>query len=387
METHEAAFWRSQWDLAPGVAYLNHGSFGPPPRPVQRARRAWQAQLDGQPMEFFVRRHEDAWFQARRRLARFIGADERNLVFADNATSAMNIVAQSLTLKPDDEVVLSSHEYGAVSRIWHRAVEQSGAAGVRIANLPLPVESGQQIVDAVLAATDERTRLLVLSHITSPTAITLPVREIVAGARRRGILTCVDGPHAVAQLPLDLEKIGCDFYCASCHKWLCAPFGSGFLYAAPQHHEAVKPPLLSWGRLPPTKLSTWSDEFIWCGTRDPSAYLSVPAAIDFLEHVGLERFRRCTHQLAQYARQRLVELVGIEPVVPDSQQWYGSMAHVPLPPDDTGDLQKRLWSNYAIEVPIVHWDERRWIRVSCHLYNTHAEIDRLVDALHRLLYR
>ena len=387
METHEAAFWRSQWDLAPGATDLNHGSFGPPPRAVQRARRAWQTQLDSQPMEFFFRRHEDAWFQARRRLARFVGADPANLVFAENATSAMNVVAQSLALGPDDEVVLTDHEYGAVSRIWQRAAEQSASEGVRIAKLPLPIESSQQIVDAVLAATDQRTRLLVISHITSPTAITLPVREIVEAAKRRGILTCIDGPHAVAQLPLDLEQLGCDFYCASCHKWLCASFGSGFLYAAPQHHDIVKPPLLSWGRLPPTERSMWSDEFIWSGTRDPSPYLSVPAAIDFLQDVGLDKFRQCTHRLAQYARERLVELVGIQPIVPDSPQWYGSMAHVPLPPCDAADLQKRLWSEYGIEVPIVRWDDRRWIRVSCHLYNTRAEVDRLVDAIHHLLYR
>jgi isopenicillin-N epimerase len=387
METHETAFWRSQWELAPGVAYLNHGSFGPPPRAVQLARRDWQAQLDRQPMEFFVRRHEDAWYQSRRRLARFVGADERNVVFAENATSAMNVVAQSLTLGPNDEILLTDHEYGAVARIWRRAAEQSASAEVRITKLPLPVESSQHIVDAIMAATDQRTRLLVISHITSPTAITLPVREIVTAARERGILTCIDGPHAVAQLPLDLEQLECDFYCASCHKWLCAPFGSGFLYVSPQHHDIVKPSLLSWGRLPPTERTVWSDEFVWSGTRDPSPYLAVPAAIDFLQQVGLERFRQTTHSLAQYARRRLVELVGMEPIVPDSREWYGNMAHVPLPLGDAADLQKRLWSGYGIEVPIIHWDDRRWIRVSCHLYNTRAEIDRLVDALHHLLYR
>ena len=248
-----------------------------------------------------------------------------------------------------------------------------------------PVESSQQIADAVLGAAGERTRLLVVSHITSPTAITLPVREIVQMARQRGILTCIDGPHAIAQLPLDLRQLGCDFYCASCHKWLCAPFGSGFLYVAAEHHDMMQPPALSWGRLPPTERTVWSDEFVWSGTRDPSPYLSVPAAIDFLQQIGLERFRVATHDLARYARQRLVDLVGMEPIVPDSSQWYGNMAHVPLPPGDAADLKKRLWSDYGIEVPIIQWDNRRWIRVSCHLYNTRSEIDRLIDALHYLL--
>ena len=145
------------------------------------------------------------------------------------------------------------------------------------------IEAADQVVEAIFAAATERTRLLVVSHITSPTAITLPVEPIVAEAKRRGMLVCVDGPHAVAQLPLDLERLACDFYCASCHKWLSAPFGSGFLYVAPQHHALIRTPILSWGRLPPTRLDAWSDEFIWSGTRDPSPYLAIPAAIERYE--------------------------------------------------------------------------------------------------------
>lgn len=383
LDAAEATHWRSQWDLAPGVTYLNHGSFGPPPRPVQDARRAWQEQMEAQPMDFFCRRLEPAWFQSRRRLAGLIGVDEGNLVFAENATAAMNVLAHSLPLRSGDEVLLTDHEYGAVLRIWRRAVDRVDGAALRTARLPLPIESADQVVDAIFAAAGDRTRLLIVSHITSPTAVTLPVEPIVAEAKRRGILVCIDGPHAVAQLPLELDRLGCDFYCASCHKWLSAPFGSGFLYVAPQDHLLIRAPLLSWGRLPPTRLETWSDEFIWCGTRDPSPYLAIPAAIDFLEQVGLDRFRRHTHALAQYARQRLVELTGQTPIVPDSPDWYGCMAHVPLPPGDAAALQHQLWAEDGIEVPIVSWNDRRWIRVSCHLYNTRQEIDRLGEAVRK----
>jgi len=386
-DRNEAAHWRSQWDLAPGVSYLNHGSFGPPPRPVQAARRVWQERLDAQPMDFFVRQYEPAWLQARRRLAGLLGAAEGNLVFAENATAAMNVLAHSVALRPGDEVLLTDHEYGAVQRIWRRAVDQVPGAVFVEAKLPLPIEAAEQVVQAIFASATDRTRLLVVSHITSATAVTLPVERIVAEARRRGIMVCVDGPHAVAQLPLELDRLGCDFYCASCHKWLCAPFGSGFLYVAPQHHAAIRTPQLSWGRLPPGPLEAWSDEFIWTGTRDPSAYLAVPAAIDFLEHVGLDRFRRQTHALARYARQQLVELTGLAPIVPDSPDWYGCMAHAPLPPGDARGLQQLLSSEYGIEVPIIAWGDRRWIRVSCHLYNTDQEIDRLVEALRRLVGR
>jgi isopenicillin-N epimerase len=195
----------------------------------------------------------------------------------------------------------------------------------------------------------------------------------------------VDGPHAPAQVPLEIDRLGCDFYCASCHKWLSAPFGSGFLYVAPEHQAAVQPLVLSWGRLAPQQVDCWSDEFVWSGTQDPSAFLAVPAAIAFLQSIGVERFRRETHELARYARQRLLELAAGEPLVPDSAGWYGSMAHVPLPDGDAAALQDRLWSDYAIEVPIIRWQERRWIRVSCHLYNVRDDIDRLVVALDRLL--
>ncbi|MCY2990599.1 MAG: aminotransferase class V-fold PLP-dependent enzyme [Planctomycetota bacterium] len=372
--------WRDQWDLRPGVTYLNHGSFGPPPKAVQRARQHWQAELDRNPMDFFVRHYEPAWFAARQTLAKFVGAAAQNLVFADNATSAMNVVAHSFPLRAGDEVLLNDHEYGAVLRIWQRATQSVGAT-VRFARLPLPVQSTEQVVEALFAATTPRTRLIVVSHITSPTAITLPVASLCAQARRCDIAVCVDGPHAVAQLPLELEQLGCDFYCASCHKWLSAPFGSGFLYVAPRHHSSVRPPQLSWGRLLPQQVEQWSDEFIWSGTRDPAAYLAVPAAIEFLEAIGLEKFRARLHALARYARQQLVELFGLPPSVPDAPEWYCGMAHVPLPPQTPADLQQGLWQRYQIEVPIVTWNERRWIRVSCHLYNRHADIDLLIRAL------
>lgn len=377
--------WREQWLIRPGVTYLNHGSFGPPPRAVQAARLAWQQQLDAQPMDFFVRGYEPAWFAARQRLSRFVHTDEQNLAFVENATAAMNAVADSFRLQPGDEVVLTDHEYGAVQRIWQRAAARAGGGEPRIARLPERIESAQQVVEILLAAATPRTRLIVVSHITSPTAITLPVRDIVRRAHQRGIAVCVDGPHALAQIPVDLDQLDCDFYCASCHKWLSAPFGSGFLYVAPEQQGTIRPPQLSWGRLLPKRPRSWSDEFIWSGTRDPSSYLAVPAAIEFLEQIGVDRFRQRTHELAHYARSRLVELTGATPLVPDDPQWYAAMTHVPLPPGDAACLQRQLWEGYAIEVPIIEWNGRRWIRVSCHLYNRPDDIDRLVEALAHLL--
>jgi len=384
------AQWRERWRFPDGVTYLNHGSFGPPPLAVREARHAWIERLDDQPMDFFVRQFEPAWFAARRRLAQFVGSGEANLVAVENATAGMNVVADSFPLSPGDEVLLTDHEYGAVKRIWQRACKRVGAAEPRIATLPERFASAEQVVAAILSVATSATRLLVVSHITSPTAVILPMSEICRAAHERGIAVCVDGPHAIAQIDLAIDSLDCDYYTASCHKWLSAPFGSGFLYVHPRRQESVGPLVQSWGRVSPTEPRRWDDEFVWSGTRDPSAFLSVPAAIEFLEEVGFEAFRARTHALARYARERISTLVGIEPLVPDSRQWYGSMAHVPLPSTKSGgldarELQNALWRDYGIEVPIVEHGGRRAIRVSCHLYNHRRDINRLVDALRKLL--
>jgi isopenicillin-N epimerase len=381
----EWASWRSQWKLRSDTTYLNHGSFGPPPEPVRIERAKWQAALDEQPMDFLVRQYEPAWHAARAKLADFVHCDASDLVFVENATAGMNVVASSVKLQPNDEVLLTDHEYGAVLRIWQRACQEAGAAEPKIANLPAFLSETQEVVDAIMGQVTDRTRLLVVSHITSPTAVILPVQEIVQAAHARGVAVCVDGPHALMQTEVNLRQLQADFYTASCHKWLCAPFGSGFLYVDKRQRAAVRAPLLSWGRLFPEDRRAWSDEFVWSGTRDSSPYFSIPTAIDFFALLGAKAFRARTHQLAKYARQRLVELTGLEPIMADDPAWYGSMAHVPLPPGDRRALQDTLWRAYAIEVPIVDWNGRRFIRVSCHLYNTHEEIDRLVQGLHALL--
>ena len=392
----------ARWQIRSDTIYLNHGSFGPPPNDVRRARRQWIDRLDEQPIDFFVRQFERELLGTRDRLAAFVGTAGGNLIFVENATAGMNVVAASFPLKSGDEVLATDHEYGAVLRIWDRACRDAGAT-LKIVELPLPFTSADETVAAIFAAATERTRLLIVSHITSPTAVTLPVGQICANARRREIATAIDGPHAVAQLPSAVDRLDCDFYAASCHKWLSAPFGSGFLYVAPRHQPLVRPPELSWGRIQPTPIESWSDEFVWTGTRDPSAFLTIPTAIEFLEQIGLDAFRARTHWLAQYARRRLVELTGLEPIVPDDPAWYGAMAHVPLPPRRTSAadavaraeighpvsnlLQHALWREWGIEVPIVEFRDRRYIRVSCHLYNDTKQIDRLVDGLSLLLAR
>ena len=297
----------AHWRMRPDTVYLNHGSFGLPPNAVRYARRGFINRLDENPMDFFVRQMEGLLLEARANLASFVGTHSRNLVFVDNATYAMNVVAESFPLSPGDEVLIGDHEYGAVHRIWDRRCDQQGARK-NLVTLPEQIESEQQVVDAYLAAANEKTRLLVISHITSPTAMILPIKKICAAFSERGIGTCVDGPHAPAQIELNIDEVGCDFYTASCHKWLCATLGSGFLYAHPRWHQSMEPIMKSWGRLLPAVPESWDDEFTWMGTRDPSMYLSVPVAIEFLSTVGLSDFRARSYWLAAYAESALREL-------------------------------------------------------------------------------
>ena len=371
----------AHWEIRSDTTYLNHGSFGPSPRVVRETRRGFIDALDCQPMDFYVRQFEPQLLEARTRLADFVGTTRKNIVFAENATFAMNVVADSFPLQEGDEVLLNDHEYGAVVRIWERRCRRVGAK-VKVVPLPVQFETVDQVVAAITAGINSRTRLTILSQITSPTAIILPVAEIAAACRERNVAVCVDGPHVPAQIDLHLDTLGVDFYCASLHKWLCAPLGTGFLYAHPRWQSIVQPQLLSWGRLLPALPEQWDEQFTWSGTRDASLYLSVPAAIDFMTNtVGIETFRSRCYWLANEAGQRLRELTGQQPLAPTSGGWYGTMCHVPLPPGDWSQLQTWLWEVHRIEVPIIHFNSRWFLRVSSHLYNTTAQIDQLVRAI------
>lgn len=381
-----AAPWeaiRQEWRLREGVTFLNHGSFGPSPRPVLEARRAWIERLESDPMDFFVRQQETHLRDALAALGSFVGTSSGNLVFLPNATSAMNVVARSLPLAPGDEVVCTAHEYGAVLRLWQRTCERAGA---RVVVQPIgePIESSEQVVRDVMAGVTDRTRLLVFSHVTSATAMTLPAQALCRAARQAGVPVCIDGPHAIGMVDCELDQLDCDFYTASCHKWLSAPFGAGFLYVHPRAQQQIEPLVVSWGQPLAGGTGSWQDEFSWSGTGDPTPYLAVPAAIDFLQRVGLAAFRQRTHELAKYARERAAEISRRPALYPDDVAWYGSMVALPLEPQDLERLRRELWERYHIEVAWHEWNGAPLLRVSCHLYNTRDDVDRLFTALGEL---
>ncbi|MDG2389094.1 MAG: aminotransferase class V-fold PLP-dependent enzyme [Planctomycetaceae bacterium] len=379
---------RSDYTLDDGVTYLNNGSFGPSPRKVQEERKSWIDRLERQPMQFLTRDMEPALKDAMIPLANLVGTASTNITFVDNATFGMNVVAQTVRLSSDDEVLLTDHEYGAVMRVWRDKCKETGAKFV-VQRLPDPLTSSDELVAEFLKGVTERTKLIVISHVTSATAAILPVKEICHAARRMKIPVCIDGPHAIGMIPVNLDEIDCDFYCASCHKWISAPFGTGLLYVAPRWQHRMKPAIISWGGSVSGQEPSWQDEFNWIGTRDLSGFLAIPEAIRCLEEHGWERFRNETHQLAQYGSERICELTGLEPLIEDHAVWNGSMITLPIPGlVQTGEqhgrrdpLQVALWKNYQIEIPIYTWKKRRFLRISCHTYNTLGDVDHLLNAL------
>ncbi len=371
--------------IQPDIIFLNHGSFGACPRPVFGEYQRWQLELERQPVEFLGRRFNDLMRQARGALANYLGADKNKLVGVTNATVGVNIVARSLKLREGDEVLSTNHEYGAMDRTWRFVCQKRGARYINH-RLPLPLESREQFVESLWGAVTERTKVIFLSHITSPTALIFPVEEICRRAREQDILTVIDGAHAPGQISLDLEAIGADFYAGNCHKWMNSPKGAGFLYARPEVQPLLEPLVVSWGWESETPGdSPFIDHHEWQGTRDIAAFLSVLAAIEFMRANDWERVRAECHELAAEFRRRVTELTGLPPLSPDSAEWYKQMVAVPLPDCDIDALKKRLYDDHRIEIPLLMWNGLPLIRASFQAYNTRDDLDRIVAALAVLL--
>jgi isopenicillin-N epimerase len=373
--------------LDPAVAFLNHGSFGATPKSVFEKYQWWQRELERQPVEFLgtQRRFGSLMREARQALASFVHTEADNLVYVVNATTGLNVVARSLHLQAGDEVLTTDHEYGALDRTWRFLCKQSGAV-YKQQSIPLPMTTPEAFVEQFWSGVTPRTKVVFLSHITSPTALIFPLKEICRRARAAGILSVVDGAHAVGQVPLDMNDLGADFYSSNLHKWANCPKGSAFLYARPDRQHLVEPLVVSWGyESERPGSSKFIDEQEWTGTHDPSAYLAVPAGIKFLEEHHWDEVRLQCHTLAQHARARLAELTGLPHICPDSTDWYMQMFTVPLPPCDTEVLKQRLYAEFNVEVPIVTWQDKPFMRVSIQAYNSLSDVDRLLAGLARLL--
>jgi isopenicillin-N epimerase len=385
------------WPLDRSIAFLNHGSFGACPAEVLRHQAALRAEMEAEPVRFLSRELDVRLDAARAALAAYVGAETDDVAFVTNATGGVNAILRSLDFATGDEFLTTDHAYGACRNTLDYVAGRTGARVV-VATIPFPVRSPDEIVDVVLAKATSRTRLALLDHVTSPTALILPIERLAAELGRRGVETLVDGAHAPGMVPLDLGRLGVTYYSGNCHKWLCAPKGTAFLWVRRDRHAAVRPLTISHGAtaVRPGR-SRFRLEFDWTGTSDPTGWLTVPRAIEYVGNLvpgGWPAVMARNHALALEARDLLCEAAGTPPPCPDSM--VGSLASVRLP-DGTAPvawrrpdpLQARLYDDWRIEVPVMSWPvaPRRLIRVSAQLYNARAQYERLAQALRKELLR
>jgi len=386
----------ARWPLDPSVVFLNHGSFGACPREVLEHQAALRAEMEAEPVRFLSRELDGRLDAARGALAAFLGADADDLAFVPNATSGVNAVLRSRTFAAGDELLTTDHAYNACRNALEYVAERTGARVV-VVSVPFPVASPDVIVETVLARVTPRTRMALLDHVTSPTAIVLPIQRLCAELGARGVEVLVDGAHAPGMIPLNLATLGATYYSGNCHKWLCAPKGSAFLWVRADHRPDVRPLTISHGanRKKPGR-SRFRMEFDWTGTVDPTAWLTVPTAIACIGSMlpgGWSAVMAHNHALAVEARRLLCAAAGTEPACPETM--LGSLASVLLPDGRTPDvvwsrpdpLQPQLFDKWNIEVPVMSWPAppRRLIRISAQLYNTREQYARLAEALGREL--
>ncbi len=352
--------------LDPNVHFLNHGSYGATPKPVFDAYQTWQRRLESQPVLFLGREFNGLIRESRSALGEFLNADPDDLVYIPNATHGVNIIAHSLQLQPGDEILTTDHEYGACDYTWDFVCSKTGAKYIH-QPIPLPVDSEEEIVAQFWQGVTPQTRVIYLSHITSATALRMPVEEVCRRARQSEILTIIDAAHSPGQIPVDLQALDADVLFGNTHKWMLSPKGSAFLYVRHSLQSHVEPLVVSWGFNAAPDFTTGSrfvDLLQWTGTRDPAASLTVPAAIQFMREHNWDDVRLECRGLLRQALERICDLTGLPPLYPLDSSFYSQMAIAPLPACDPVALKSHLYDEYRIELPVVQWQDKQFIRIS-----------------------
>ena len=382
------------WTLDPDIAFLNHGSFGAAPRAVLEAQQELRDRLEREPIRFFLRDFQELWDTALRRGADFVGADPTGFAFVNNASTGVNTVLRSLNFEPGDELVVTDHEYNACRNALDFVAQRSGAT-IRVATLPYPIEDPSQAIDAIAEQLTDETRLVLVDHVTSKTALVMPVAEIVRVCHARGIEVLIDGAHAPGMIDLDVAAIGADYYTGNFHKWVCTPKAAAFLSVSEEKIPQIRPLVISHGANSAAKdeADRFYNEFWWQGTADPTPVFTIPVGIDHMASLvdgGWPEIRRRNRSLALEARALLNEHLGETPLAPDVM--IGSIATVRIPDGDgpapTSALdidpdQTTLYFEHGVEVPLTPWPKwpHRVLRVSAQLYNSIEDYERLVDAM------
>lgn len=377
------------WLLDPALTYLNHGTVGAVPRAVLDAQRAISESIEREPARFLIReladvKQFDLQGPSRMRaalapIAEFLHANVDDLAFVDNATTGCNAVLRSFDFEAGDEILVTNHGYGAVTKTAEYVASRTGARVVTV-NLPYPGTTATAIRDAIIAALGQDTRLLVLDHIAAGSALVFPVAEIAAACRARGIATLIDGAHAPGMLDLDIPSLGVDFYVGNLHKWAMTPRSSAILWATPERQAALHPAVISWGYL-----LGMPAEFDLVGTRDPVPFLAAPAGLEFLRSLGIDAMRRYNHELVWRAATHITKEWGTS--IPAPESMYGSMVTVPLPavyrPEAAGALKSALLHEDRVETQIFGFEGRTWIRLAAQVYNEWSDFERLFASIQK----
>ena len=374
---------REHWAIEEDCVFLNNGSFGATPLLVLAAQDVWRARMERQLVRFFVRELPDALRAAADALGAFIGAAGQDLVFVPNATSGANAVLRSIRWEPGDEILVTNHGYGAICKAAEFAARRAGARVVE-ASVPFPIDSEEAVAQAVERAITPRTRLAIIDHVTSPSALVFPVHEVVQLCHKHDVKILIDGAHAPGMLPLDVESIGADWYTGNCHKWLFAAKGCGFLWTRRDLQTETHSNVISWGLD-----EGYCKEFDWPGTADPSPWLSVTAAIEFHEVLGSARIRQRNQEVAARMGEMLADAWGT--CLPAPRQMLGSMVTVELPGQiapsrETADkLHDRLIDEHRVEAPIMDFAGRLWVRPCAQVFNDEADFEALRDAMLKIV--
>jgi len=385
---------RDLFMLDPEITFLNHGSFGACPQPVFDVYQEWQRRLERHPVKFLGRDLPRYLRVARESLGAFINADADDLVLITNATVGVNIIARALPLAVGDEVLTTDHEYGACDNAWEMLSDKHDFSYIK-QHIPLPLTTPEAIVEQLWAGVTPRTKLIFISHISSTTAVRFPIEQICARARAEGILTLIDGAHAIGQLPLDMAAIGADFYTSNAHKWLMAPKGAAFLYTRRDKQQLVEPLVVSWGYHQNNPFAETGSQYVnyleWIGTRDPASMLTIPAAITFFEENEWPKRQRACQELVGYWLKEAEALTGETAVYPlnippADNYFYHQLGIAPLPKIiDLAGFKAKLYDDYQIEIPQTEWRDMQFLRISIQAYNTRADVDKLLEAMGELL--
>jgi len=367
--------------LDPDITFLNHGSFGACPKPVFDAYQNWQRKLENQPVQFMVIDVYEHLALARNKLGAFIGCDGDDLFFIPNATTAVNTIIRSLDLGPGDEVLSTNHEYGSLIRAWEWVAKEKGFHFIQH-EFPLPLKTHEDFIEDFWESVTANTRIIFLSHITSSTGLIFPAEEICSRARKDGILTIIDGAHVPGQLALDITAMDPDVYTGACHKWLSAPKGSTFLYVKNDLQSLIKPLIISWGEAGDDPgPSQFLKDNQYQGTRDPSAFLAVPAAIDFQKEHNWNTIKKSCRELNRRTRDRAYKIIHTDPICPNTEEWLVQMASVEVDVNNEQALKDTLLETYKIEIPLFTWQEKTLLRFSFNAYNDEHDADVLIGAL------